>query len=303
MKKLTSLLLAATILLSSCVVSKRKYEDLQNNNSALQTQYSSLKADFDECESHADSLESELVVRGDVLTEQKQQYVSLQQKLDEFQKTNNNLLTRLSDFSIVDEKGAESIRESLKKINEQNTYIADMTESMKRKDSINNMLIMKLKRSLVNVNDSDVSVQVKKGVVYISLSDKMLYRSGSAKINVGADTVLAKIAKIINDHQGYDVLVEGHTDNVPIGNIDCLEDNWDLSSKRAIAVVRELQKKYNVAPERLTAGGRSYYDSKSDNATADGRSKNRRTDIIILPKLDQFFEMMEPNNTTAGGSK
>jgi chemotaxis protein MotB len=284
------------------VVSKRKYEDLQNSKNTLQTQYTSLQADLGECENHVDSLESEIVVRGTVLEEQKQQYTSLQQKLDEFQKTNSNLLTRLSDFSIVDEKGAESIRESLKKINEQNAYIADMTQSMKRKDSLNNMLMMKLKRSLVNVNDSDVSVQVKKGVVYISLSDKLLYRSGSARLNAGADSVLAKIAKIINDHEGYEVLVEGHTDNVPIGNIDCMEDNWDLSAKRAISVVRALQTKYKVAPERMTAGGRSYYDSKTDNATADGRSQNRRTDIIILPKLDQFFQMMEPDNTTAGGS-
>lgn len=302
MKKLILSLLSATILLSSCVVSKRKYEDLQNSKNTLQTQYTSLQADLGDCESQVDSLESEIVVRGTVLEEQKQQYVGLQQKLDEFQKTNNNLLTKLSDFSIVDEKGAESIRESLKKINEQNAYIADMAQSMKRKDSLNNMLMMKLKRSLVDVNDKDVSVQVKKGVVYISLSDKMLYRSGSSKLNTGADTVLAKIAKIINDHQGYDVLVEGHTDNVPIGNIDCMEDNWDLSAKRAISVVRALQTKYKVAPERLTAGGRSYYDSKTDNATADGRSLNRRTDIIILPKLDQFFQMMEPDGTTAGGS-
>lgn len=301
MKKLCFLLFSAVFLLSSCVVSKRKYEELQTNNNALQTKYAALQTDFTDCESHVDSLEGELVVRGDVLQEQKQQYVGLQQKLDEFQKTNNNLLVRLSDFSIVDEKGAESIRESLQKINEQNVYIADMTQSMKRKDSLNNMLMMKLKRSLVNVNDSDVSVHVKKGVVYISLSDKMLYRSGSSKLNTGADTVLAKIAKIINDHQGYDVLVEGHTDDVPIGNIDCMEDNWDLSAKRAISVVRALSSKYKVAPERLTAGGRSYYDPKNDNLSETNRSQNRRTDIIILPKLDQFFEMMEPQ-TTAGGS-
>lgn len=301
MKKLILSLLSVVVLCSSCVVSKRKYEDLQNSKNTLQAQTDAMAKELGDCKNFSDSLESEIVVRGTVLEEQKQQYVSLQQKLDEFQKTNSNLLTRLSDFSIVDEKGAESIRESLQKINEQNAYIADMTQTMKRKDSLNNMLIMKLKRSLVNVNDSDVSVQVKKGVVYISLSDKMLYRSGSSRLNSGADTVLAKIAKIINDHQGYEVLVEGHTDNVPIGNIDCMEDNWDLSAKRAISVVRALQTKYGVAPERLTAGGRSYYEPKNDNLTEANRSQNRRTDIIILPKLDQFFEMMEPE-TTAGGS-
>lgn len=295
------MLIPVSLLLSSCVVGKKKYEDLENRNNTLQKQYSTLQTEYTRCETQVDSLESELVVRGDVLQEQRQQYTSLKQKLEEFQKTNTNLLNRLSDFSIVDEKGAESIRQSLEKINEQNAYMADMATSMKRKDSLNTLLMMKLKRSLINVDDEDVSVQVKKGVVYISLSDKMLYRSGSARINKGADTVLAKIAKVINDHQGYDVLVEGHTDNVPIGNIDCMEDNWDLSAQRAIAVVRVLQKRYNVAPERLTAGGRSYFDPKNGNATAEERSQNRRTDIVILPKLDQFFEMMEPDNSV--GSK
>ncbi|MEZ4962893.1 MAG: OmpA family protein [Saprospiraceae bacterium] len=297
MKKLAFLIMALPVLLSSCVVGKKKYEDLESRNNALQVRYDSLENNFSECQSEVASLNEELVVRGDVLEEQKQEYRTLQQKLDDFQKTNTNLLTRLSDLSIVDEKGAESIRKSLEVINQQNAYIADMNTSMKRKDSLNNLLMMKLKRSLVNVDDQDVSVEVRKGVVYISLSDKMLYRSGSARINPAADTVLAKIAKVINDHEGFEVLVEGHTDNVPIGNINCIEDNWDLSAKRAIAVVRKLQKDYGVAPERLTAGGKSYYAPKTDNDTDEGRSLNRRTEIVILPKLDQFFQMMEPDNS------
>ena len=290
--------MALAFLLSSCVVGKKKYDSLENERNALQVSYNALQTEYTECENQVDSLEGQLVVRGDVLEEQRRQYTSLKQKLEEFQKTNTTLLTRLSDFSIVDEEGAESIRKSLEAINQQNAYIADMTSSMKRKDSLNALLIMKLKRSLINVDDSDVSVNVKKGVVYISLSDKMLYRSGSARINPQADTILAKIAKVINDHQGFDVLVEGHTDNVPIGNINCIEDNWDLSAKRAISVVRVLQTRYNVPPERLTAGGRSSYDPKNGNDTAEGRSLNRRTDIVILPKLDQFFQMMEPGNLT-----
>ncbi|MCB0521391.1 MAG: OmpA family protein [Lewinellaceae bacterium] len=297
MKKLAFLIMALPVLLSSCVVGKKKYEDLESRNNALQIRYDSLENNFSECQSEVASLNEELVVRGDVLEEQKQEYRTLQQKLDDFQKTNTNLLTRLSDLSIVDEKGAESIRKSLEVINQQNAYIADMNTSMKRKDSLNNLLMMKLKRSLVNVDDQDVSVEVRKGVVYISLSDKMLYRSGSARINPAADTVLAKIAKVINDHEGFEVLVEGHTDNVPIGNINCIEDNWDLSAKRAIAVVRKLQKDYGVAPERLTAGGKSYYAPKTDNDTDEGRSLNRRTEIVILPKLDQFFQMMESDNS------
>ncbi len=298
MKKLLITVLSFSILLSSCVVGKKKYEDLESRRNALQVQYDSLHNDYTYCESQVDSLKSEMVVRGTVLEEQRQQYTTLQQKLDDFQKTNNNLLNRLSDFSIVDEKGAESIKKSLEVINQQNAYIADMSSSMKRKDSLNNMLIMKLKRSLVNVDDKDVSVNVKKGVVYISLSDKMLYKSGSSKINPGADTILAKIAKVINDHQNFDILVEGHTDNIPIGNINCIEDNWDLSTSRATAIVRILQTKYNVPPQRMTAGGRSHYDGKNGNLTEQERGLNRRTEIVMLPKLDQFFQLMEPDGST-----
>lgn len=299
MKKLSLALVAVTVLLSSCVVGKKKYLELESNRNALLTQYNELQTDFNNCELTVDSLKSEVVVRGSVLEEQRQQYTGLQQKLQDFQKTNTNLLVRLSEFSIVDEKAAESIKKSLDVINQQNAYIADMSVSMKRKDSLNNMLMLKLKRSLINVDDKDVSVKVEKGVVYISLSDKMLYRSGSSRINAGADTILAKIAKVINDHKDFDILVEGHTDNVPIKNINCIEDNWDLSASRAIAVVRVLQNRYNVPPERMTAGGRSFYDGKNGNATQEERSVNRRTEIVMLPKLDQFFELMEPTTMTS----
>jgi chemotaxis protein MotB len=301
MKKLSFIILTLSVLFSSCVVGKKKYEDLESRRNALQVRYDSLQNDFTECRNEVASLEEELVVRGDVLEEQKTEYRILQQKLEDFQKTNTNLLTRLSDLSIVDESGAESIRQSLEAINRQNAYMAEMTTSMQRKDSLNAMLMMKLKRSLVNVDDRDVSVEVRKGVVYISLSDKMLYKSGSARINPGADSILAKIAKVINDHQGFDVLVEGHTDDVPIANINCVEDNWDLSAKRAIAVVRKLQDNYNVAPERLTAGGKSFYAPKLANDSKENRSMNRRTEIVILPKLDEFFQLMAPDGTI--GSK
>lgn len=285
------------VLFSSCVVGKKKYEELETDRNALQTKYKDLESKFDKCESEVASLEDELVVRQDVLVEQRQEYQALQNQLTDFKKTNNNMLLRLSELSIVDEEGAESIKKSLELINQQNAYISDMESSLRRKDSLNTMLMMKLKRSLVDIDDNDVSIEVKKGVVYISLSDKMLYKSGSAKINPDADSVLAKIAHVINDHEGFDVLVEGHTDDVPIKNINCIEDNWDLSAKRAVAVVRKLQNDYGVAPERLTAGGKSFYAPKTDNVSPEGRSQNRRTEIIVLPKLDEFFQLMEPDNS------
>ena len=207
--------------------------------------------------------------------------------------TNTNLLERLSDLSVVSKTGAESIKQSLEAINEQSRYIKELNNAADRKDSVNLALVMNLKRSLGNINDEDVTIEVKKGVVYVSLSDKMLFRSGSYEINARADEVLGKIAKVINDHRDLDILVEGHTDNVPI-NTSCMKDNWDLSVMRATAVVRSLQTRYGVQPSRMTAGGRSEYVGKTNNDTSDGRRINRRTEIIILPKLDQFFKLSEP---------
>nr|WP_255785029.1 OmpA family protein [Membranihabitans maritimus] len=162
---------------------------------------------------------------------------------------------------------------------------------MRRKDSLNLVLVQKLKRSLSNVNDEDVNVEVKKGVVYISLSDKLLFRSGSTAITTEANSVLGKIAKIVNDHSEFDVLIEGHTDNVPIST-SCMKDNWDLSVLRATSIVRSLQDNHNVAPERMTAGGRSEFIPKATNDNSEGRALNRRTEIIVLPKLDQYFNLM-----------
>ncbi|WP_273568073.1 OmpA/MotB family protein [Maribacter halichondriae] len=183
-------------------------------------------------------------------------------------------------------------------MNEQNKYIKDLTTSMQRKDSINLVLVMNLKRSLDDFDDEDINIEVKKGVVYVSISDKMLFRSGSYQISNRAEEVIGKIAKIVNDHKELDILVEGHTDNVPIAN-ECMVDNWDLSVKRATSIVRLMQNKFGVQPQRMTAGGRSEYLPKTTNESVEGRAKNRRTEIVILPKLDQFFELLEPPMTSA----
>jgi len=222
-------------------------------------------------------------------TEQVQQ---LQEQLDHIQETNSSLLDRMADLSIVNKAGAESIQQSLESINQQYSFIQNLTEKVQAKDSLNLALVMNLKRSLSDLNDEDVQVEVRGGVVHVSISDRLLFRSGSANLSNQAKDVLGKVATVINDHEDLNILIEGHTDNVPFGN-DCLADNWDLSVKRATSVARTLQQDYYVAPERLTAGGRSEYMPKADNATPDGRSLNRRTEIIIAPKLDQFFKLME----------
>ncbi len=263
---------------SSCVT-RKKYKQLEGNNISLRTR--------------ADACASELSAMNAELVSQKTKNQSLKDEIDHLKKTNTNLLDRMADLSIISKTESESIKKSLEAINSQNQQIYDLNASIRQKDSLNLALVMNLKRSLADVNDQDVNIEVKKGVVYISISDKMLFKSGSYKINSTAESVLGKIASVVNDRKDLDILVEGHTDNVPIAT-ECIQDNWDLSAKRATEVVRTLQKKFNVAPERMTAGGRSQYVNKSDNATAEGRSVNRRTEIIILPKLDQFFQLLEP---------
>lgn len=209
----------------------------------------------------------------------------------------NNLLEQLNTASVINKAGAESIKKSLDAISQQSSYIKELTKTMQYKDSVNLALAMNLKKSLSDFNDSDVSIEVKKGVVYISLSDNMLFKTASANINSNAEKVLGKIAGILNDQKELDILVEGHTDNVPMSG-ECVKDNWDLSTRRATAVVKLLQSKYKVDPARMTAGGRSEYVPKASNSNATGRAANRRTEIIVLPKLDQFFKLMEAPNAS-----
>ncbi len=295
-KLLTLLAVVSSLTMTSCV-SKKKYLALEAQQNELRA---GLQKKLTDCTTEQDALRQRVADRESELSSQKTQLTanagqikSLEDQVDYLKKTNTNLLERMSDLSIVSKSGAESIKRSLDAINEQSRYIKDLTGQVQRKDSLNLALVMNLKRSLADVNDEDVSIEVKKGVVYISLSDKLLFKSGSAVINTSAETVLGKVARVINDHSGLDILIEGHTDNVPI-NTDCIRDNWDLSAKRATSVARLLQSKYNVDPNRMIAGGSGEYKPKADNASETGRKVNRRTEIIITPKLDQFFELLTP---------
>ena len=284
MKTLYLYVLALT-LFTSCV-SQKKYTAMQDR--AVN------------CENELNTSKNQINLLEAGLANEKNRSKSLEQQMEYFKSTNTDLLARLSDLSVVSKSGAESIKKSLEALNEQNKYIKDLTSSIQRKDSINLVLVMNLKRSLDNFEDEDINIEVKKGVVYVSISDKMLFRSGSYNISSRAEEVIGKIAKIINDHKELDILVEGHTDNVPIST-ECMVDNWDLSVKRATSIVRLMQTKFSVQPIRMTAGGRSEYLPKTTNATTEGRAVNRRTEIIILPKLDQFFELLEPPTTNVEG--
>lgn len=226
------------------------------------------------------------------ITQKDEQIAQLESQLNHLQTSNSSLLDRLSDLSVISKNESASIQNSLESLNRQNEYIQNLTTKIHEKDSINLALVTNLRRSLDDFNDDDIQINVEGSAVYVSISDKMLFRSGSALLSENANIVLNKVSKIINDQGNMNVLVEGHTDNVPI-HTDKIHDNWDLSVLRATAVVRRLQDKYNVDPTRLTAAGRSEFTPKSDNETRIGKSENRRTEIIITPQLGQFFELLQ----------
>ena len=285
MKTFKVLILFFALIITSCV-SKKKYVDIENRVQLVEKNEQL-------CKNELKTKQNENLILNTKLINEANKVNKLEKQIEYFKSTNTNLLDRLSDLSVVSKTGAESIKQSLEALNEQNRYIKDLTTSMQLKDSLNLVLVMNLKRSLDDFDDEDINIEVKKGVVYVSISDRMLFKSGSYKISNRAEEVIGKIAKIINDHNELDILVEGHTDNVPIAT-DCISDNWDLSVKRATSIVRLMQIKFGVEPERMTAGGRSEYIPKSTNETTAGRVINRRTEIVILPKLDQFFELLEP---------
>lgn len=279
MKKnvLTMTLLAGALILSSCA-SKKDLENcrldnqnLQNENKELNTSYQVTKEQLAAANARVTSLEEQL-------TQQKQAYKSLQRSLDK--SLANSSQNNISIEKLVDQ------------INESNQYIRHLTDLKTKSDSLNMVLTNNLTRSLSKEELKEVDVQVLKGVVYISLADNMLYKSGSYEINDRAAETLSKIAKIIKDYKDYDVLIEGNTDNVPISR-ENIRNNWDLSCLRASSVVQALQNDYGVDPKRLTAGGRGEYNPLATNDTAIGKQRNRRTQIIITPKLDEFMELID----------
>ncbi len=225
---------------------------------------------------------------------------SLQSNIDDlnkqvdFLKANNNVvLSQLKDMSVVTGAQAESIKKSLDNIGAKDLYIQGLQSTMARKDSINMNLVMNLKGAIGDLSDGDINVKIDKGVVYVDISDKLLFKSGSFEVTAQAKTVLGKVAKVLAAQPDIEFMVEGHTDSKQLTGAGVIEDNWDLSVKRATTVVRVLQDTYHLDPKRMTAAGRSEYLPLTDNSTAEGRAKNRRTRIVILPQLDQFFKLLE----------
>jgi chemotaxis protein MotB len=206
---------------------------------------------------------------------------------------NTTMLKQLEDMSVLSSTQAASIKQSLENIGAKDIYIQDLQKEMARKDSLNMALVMNLKGAVGDLNDQDINIKVDKGVVFIDISDKLLFTSGKYQITAKANEVLGKVAAVLKAQPNIEFMVEGHTDNVGYSRPPLL-DNWDLSVKRATAVVRVLQKKYGLDPTHITAAGRSEYVPVASNDTPEGRAANRRTRIVILPQLDQFFKLLEP---------
>jgi len=282
----TTIGLAALIAVSlaSCVSSKKLKKE-EARYAELNGFYVQVQNDLKKCRDDEEAAARQRAqLEGDLANANKQ--------IAFLKENNNTVLNQLKDLSVISSTQAESIKKSLDNIGNKDIYIQDLQRAMSRKDSLNMALVMNLKGALNDINDSDIEIKVEKSAVYISISDKLLFKSGSYEVTDKAMTVLGKVAQVLNSKPDIEFLVEGHTDNVPIKN-NCIQDNWDLSTKRATSIVRILQNQYKIDPKRMTAGGRSEYLPVQDNETAASRAANRRTRIVILPQLDQFFQLLE----------
>jgi len=271
------LIFTACMMLASCVSSK-KFKSLEANYNQLKTDYQESQLQLTKCNTNAVNLE-------DRLAEARKNNEEVRADLANMQRTLNKSLTQGSQSN-------QNIAKLLDEINASNRFIQHLVQVKNTSDSLNLVMVNNLTRSLTREEMRDLDIQVLKGVVYISLADNMLYDSGSFEISDKAGVILSKIAKIILDYKEYSVLVEGNTDNVPISRTN-IRNNWDLSVLRGSSVVQALQNNYGVDPRRLTAGGRGEYNPVATNSTPQGRERNRRTQIIITPELDQFMELIE----------
>ncbi len=281
--KFTLVLVALSTMMTSCVTTK-KYNALDANLKKMESDRNDCNAQLVKTKSDNDQLNT----RNNYL---QSQVDDLKKQLEENKKSNAQVLNTLQDMSVLSGKQAESVKQTLQTIGEKDSYIQGLQSAMARKDSLNMALVMNLKGAIGDLNDNDINIKVDKSAVYIDISDKMLFNSGKYAVTDKAKTVLGKVAKVLNAYPDIEFLVEGHTDTVSMHS-ECVLDNWDLSVKRATAVVRILQNQYGIQPSRMTAAGRSQYLPVDGNDTAEGRAHNRRTRIVILPQLDQFFKLL-----------
>jgi chemotaxis protein MotB len=276
MKKIF-LCLSVLVLMTSCV-SKKKFTDLELKNKEIQDLLNSATVKLNLCNEEKSGLSASLA--------------SLKDQNENLKKNNTDLISNVGNMTTLSTKGAQNIEKALETIKEKDLKISRMQDALTKKDSVTLALVTSIKSS-VGISDPDIEVNVEKGVVFISIADKLMFKSGSYIVSDRAKEVLAKVAKIVNDKPTFECMVEGHTDNVPFTGNAILIDNWDLSVKRSTAIVRVLTKELKVNPAQLIASGRGEFIPLNDNSTVDNRSANRRTRIVILPKIDEFYDMIE----------
>ncbi|MCM2302394.1 MAG: OmpA family protein, partial [Flavobacteriaceae bacterium] len=281
MKKLLAVAIISSILFSSCV-SQKKYTELDNRYKQTSQELVDTKANLMKCLVERDKSDFKVT--------------TLESRIAELQQDKAKGLEQVGDLTVLTKAASENIKETLAQLSKKDEYIKHIQKALTAKDSLNLALAVNLKSVLKNgLDDEDIEINVEKTVVYISIADKLLFKSGSHIVSDKAKTVLGKVAQVVAAKPNVEVMVEGYTDSNPI-NTECINDNWDLSVKRATSVVRVLQNDHKIDPKRLVAAGRSEFLPLDTNKTAEGRSKNRRTRIVLIPKLDQFFTILEEKN-------
>lgn len=279
----SALLLSVTV--SSCV-SKKAMKGEKVRYETLMVEYINLQRQLKDC--------NDLTAEGRIKRAQLEAEIDGLKKQNAFLQDNNNqALKQLENLSVISSSQAESIKKSLENIGSKDSYILGLQSALNRKDSLNMALVMNLKGAIGNLDDKDINIKVDKGVVYIDISDKLLFKSGSYDITETAGEVLGKVATVLKNQPDIEFMVEGHTDNIAVKSGAVFADNWDLSVKRATTVVRVLQNQYGLNPAKMAAAGRGEYLPVANNSTLEGRAANRRTRIVILPQLDQFFKLLE----------
>jgi chemotaxis protein MotB len=281
MKKIFVIATILPFVLTSCV-SKKKFTELELKQKETQDLLNSATVKLNSCLSEKDLLNADKA--------------SLMSQLEYLKKNNSDLINNSKELTVLTTKGAVNLEKSLESLKEKDLKISRLQDALTKKDSVTLALVTSLKRE-VGIDDPDININVEKGVVMISIADNLLFKSGSYDVNLKAKVILAKVAKVINSKPDFECMVEGHTDNLPIKNAVLL-DNWDLSVKRSTSIVRVLQNDLGVNPKQLIPAGRSSFIPLVDNDTEANRAKNRRTRIIIMPKIDQFYDMIEKEMKT-----
>ena len=295
MKLIQLILVASSSLLFFSCVSSKKFKTAQADYTTLETKYKTLEGDMSDRSTEKATLAREKAALEREIALQKTRMKDLDDQVAFLKSNNNQAIKQLEDLSVITASQAESIKKSMENIGAKDNYIMTLQQQMAHKDSLNMALVMNLKGAIGNLDDEDINIKVDKGVVYIDISDKLLFTTGKYDVTNNAKVVLGKVAAVLKNQPDIEFMVEGHTDNVPFrGGGGLVKDNWDLSVKRATAVVRLLQNDYGLDPARMAAAGRGEYKPIADNSTKEGKAANRRTRIVILPQLDQFFQLLEP---------